>query len=209
VNASKPVAPKLNRVLEQLQPAVHDLRPTVRDLARIAFQPGPDNDLYNLEQTFPPVAQAALDKKNRSPDFGAGKKSVGSVRGAFPEMTDALTGSAPIIAFGRPYTPELMGWFDDFSATGVVDAAGGIVRVALFFDAVSATGAVPLSDRLGRLQNEAGGVRIKQFKRCPGGGDVRAADGSNVFSADQQKQFDCTEADRAAGVYPENKGKGG
>jgi phospholipid/cholesterol/gamma-HCH transport system substrate-binding protein len=209
VNASKPVAPKLNRVLEQLQPAVHDLRPTVRDLSHIAFQPGPDNDLYNLEQTFPPVAQAALDKKNRSPDFGAGKKSVGNVRGAFPEITDALKGSAPIIAFGRPYTPELMGWFDDFSATGVVDAAGGIVRVALFFDAVSATGAVPLSDRLGRLQNEAGGVRIKQFKRCPGGGDVRAADGSNVFSADQQKQFDCTEADRAAGVYPENKGKGG
>src|SRR3954449_9958611 len=143
VNASKPVAPKLNRVLEQLQPAVHDLRPTVRDLARIAFQPGKDNDLYNLEQTFPPVAQAALDKKNRSIDFGAGAKSVGNVDGAFPTMSKALRGSAPIIAFGRPYTPELMGWFDDFSATGVVDAGGGIVRAFTGFNALSATNGIP------------------------------------------------------------------
>lgn len=210
VNASKPVAPKLNRVLLQLRPAVHDLRPTVRDLSKIAFQPGKDNDLYNLEQTFPPVASAALDKKNRSPNFGTGPKSVGNVDGAFPTMVPALKNSAPIIAFGRPYTPELMGWFDDFSATGVVDAAGGIVRVALFFNAISGTGGVPsvipLNQRLTNLQQ--GGARINQYKRCPGGGDVRASDGSNVLTADQQKQFDCTESARAAGVYPENSGGG-
>jgi phospholipid/cholesterol/gamma-HCH transport system substrate-binding protein len=204
VNASKPVAPKLNRVLVQLRPAIHNLRPTVRDLAKIAFQPGPDNDLYNLEQTFPPVAQTALDKKNRSIDFGAGAKSVGNVDGAFPTMTKALTDSAPIIAFGRPYTPELMGWFDDFSATGVIDAAGGIVRVSLTFNALDATGnvpsVIPLNERLNNLQQ--GGARIKQYKRCPGGGDVRASDGSNVLSADQQQRFDCTEAARASGVYP-------
>jgi phospholipid/cholesterol/gamma-HCH transport system substrate-binding protein len=209
VNASKPVAPKLNRVLQQLQPAVHDLRPTVRDLAQIAFKPGPDNDLYNLERTFPSVAQTALDKKDRSIDFGTGAKSVGNVDGAFPTMTKALTGSAPIIEFGRPYTPELMGWFDDFSATGVIDAAGGIVRVALTFNALDATGAVPsiipLNERLSNL--ERGGARIKQFKRCPGGGDVRAPDGSNVLTADQMKRFDCTESARAAGVYPENTQK--
>ncbi len=209
VNATKPVAPKLNRVLQQLRPAVHDLRPTVRDLAKIAFQPGKDNDLYNLEQTFPPVAQAALDKKNRSPDFGAGPKPVGNVDGAFDAMVPALKNSAPIIAFGRPYTPELMGWFDDFSATGVVDAAGGIVRVMLNFNALSASGGVPsiipLNERLGNL--ERGGARIKQYRRCPGGGDVRAADGSNVLTADQQKTFDCTESARAAGVYPENTQK--
>jgi phospholipid/cholesterol/gamma-HCH transport system substrate-binding protein len=209
VNASKPVAPKLNRVLLQLRPLTHDLKPTVHDLARIAFQPGPNNDLYNLELTFPPVAQAALDKKNRSINFGGGAKSVGNVDGAFPTMTKALTGSAPIIAFGRPYTPELMGWFDDFSATGVLDAAGGIVRVALTFNALDTTSNVPsiipLNQRLGNL--ERGGARINQFKRCPGGGDVRAADGSNVLSAAQQSQFDCTESARAAGVYPENSGR--
>jgi phospholipid/cholesterol/gamma-HCH transport system substrate-binding protein len=206
VNASKPVAPKLNRVLQQLRPLTHDLRPTVHDLSRIAFQPGPDNDLYNLELTFPPVAQAALDKKSRSIDFGGGPKSVGNVDGAFPTISKALTDSAPVIAFGRPYTPELMGWFDDFSATGVIDAAGGIVRVMSTFNALDFTGStpsiIPLNQRLGNL--ERGGARIKQYKRCPGGGDVRASDGSNVLSAEQQKQFDCTETARAAGTYPEN-----
>jgi phospholipid/cholesterol/gamma-HCH transport system substrate-binding protein len=207
VNASKPVAPKLNRVLQQLRPLAHDARPTVRDLSRIVFQPGPNNDLYNLEQTFPPVAQAALDTKTRSINFGGGAKSVGNVKGAFPTMSKALTDSAPIIAFGRPYTPELMGWFDDFSATGVVDAAGGIVRAALTFNALDATGnvpsVIPLNQRLGSLDRFGG--RINQYKRCPGGAEVRAADGSNVLTGAQQNKFDCTESARASGVYPENK----
>jgi phospholipid/cholesterol/gamma-HCH transport system substrate-binding protein len=124
-------------------------------------------------------------------------------------MTKALTGSAPIIGFGRPYTPELMGWFDDFSATGVLDAAGGIVRVALTFNAFDLTGNVPsfipLNQRLGSLDRFGG--RINQYRRCPGGAEVRAADGSNVLSASQQKKFDCTESARASGVYPENAGR--
>ena len=33
--------------------------------------------------------------------------------------------SAPIVGFGRPYTPDLFGWFDDFSNTGGYDALGG------------------------------------------------------------------------------------
>jgi phospholipid/cholesterol/gamma-HCH transport system substrate-binding protein len=210
VNASKPVAPKLNRVLQQLRPLANDARPTVRDLSHIVFQPGKDNDLYNLQQTFPAVTSAALTEKNRSIDFGGGAKSVGNVRGAFPEITQAATDSAPIIAFGRPYTPELMGWFDDFSTTGVVDAAGQISRTLTIFNALSVTGGVPsvvpLNERLQQLSR--GGGRIKQYKRCPGGAEVRAPDGSNVFSAAEQKQFDCTESARGTGVYPENKSGG-
>jgi phospholipid/cholesterol/gamma-HCH transport system substrate-binding protein len=51
VDASKPVAPKLNKLLLELRPFAHDARPTVRDLATIAFKEGPHNDLYDLEQT--------------------------------------------------------------------------------------------------------------------------------------------------------------
>jgi phospholipid/cholesterol/gamma-HCH transport system substrate-binding protein len=208
VNASKPVAPKLNRVLQQLRPFANDARPTVRDLSRIVFQPGPNNDLYNLEQTFPPVAQTALDTKSRSINFGGGAKPLGTVRGAFPEISQALTGSAPIMAFSRPYTPELMGWFDDFSTSGVLDAAGSLSRAYTVFNALSFTGnvpsVIPLNERLQNL--DRGGARIKQYKRCPGGAEVRALDGSNVLSADQQKALDCTESARGSGVYPENKG---
>ena len=211
VDASKPVAPKLNRLLLQLKPFANDARPAVHDLSRIVYSPGKDNDLYDLQQTFPPVAQAALDTRNRSVNFGGGSKSVGRVRGAFPEIIDAARDSAPILAFSRPYTPDLMGWFDDFSTTGVIDAGGNVSRAFTVFNAFTFTGntpsLVPLNDRLASLTQVA---RTKQYKRCPGGADMRADDGSNVLSAEQQEELDCTEADRAVGAYPENKaGAGG
>jgi hypothetical protein len=44
-------------------------------------------------------------------------------------------------------------------------------------------------------------MRIGQYKRCPGAAEAAAADGSNVWSADQQKALDCTEQDRATGDF--------
>jgi phospholipid/cholesterol/gamma-HCH transport system substrate-binding protein len=210
VDASKPVAPKLNELLLQLRPFANDARPTVRDLARIVYQKGKDNDLNDLQKTFPPVARAALDTRERSPDFGGGPKSVGSVRGAFPEITDAARDSAPIIAFGRPYTPDLMGWFDDFSTTGLVDAAGNVSRAFTVFNAITFTGPtpglIPLNERLTSLTQTA---RLDQYKRCPGGAEVRATDGSNVLTPEEQERYDCTESARASGAYPENAPGGG
>jgi phospholipid/cholesterol/gamma-HCH transport system substrate-binding protein len=205
VEASKPVAPKLNELLIELRPFADDARPTIRDLADIVFKRGRDNDLYDLQQTFPPLAQTALDRRVRSVDFGDGAKSVGRVRGAFPETTEALTDAAPIIAFGRPYTPDLLGWFDDFSATGGYDAGGNVSRAFTVFNAITFTGPtpaiVPLQERLNDLVATA---RTKQYKRCPGGAEVRLPDGSNVLSAEEQERLDCTESARATGVYPEN-----
>ena len=211
VNASKPVAPKLNRLLIELRPFVHDARPAVRDLARIVYQRGPDNDLFDLQQSFPSVARTALDTRRRSVNFGAGFKSVGRVRGAFPETVDALRASTPIIAFGRPYTPDLMGWFDDFSTTGVVDAGGSVSRLLTVFNAFDITGNVPQLIPLNqRLTSQFQLARTHQYKRCPGGAEVRAPDGSNVLSAAEQKTLDCTESARASGVYAENQpGSGG
>jgi phospholipid/cholesterol/gamma-HCH transport system substrate-binding protein len=210
VEASKPVAPKLNQLLLELRPFADDARPTVRDLADIVFQSGPDNDLYDLQQTFPPVASMALDTETRSTDFGAGPKNVGRVRGAFPETIEATKDALPMIAFGRPYTPDLMGWFDDFSATGGYDAAGNASRAFTVFNAFSLTGntpvLVPLNERLSELEQ---GARTKQYKRCPGSGEVRLPDGSNVLSEEEQEALDCTETARGTGVYPENRVPGG
>jgi phospholipid/cholesterol/gamma-HCH transport system substrate-binding protein len=210
VEASKPVAPKLNQLLLELRPFADDARPTVRDLADIVFQRGRDNDLYDLQQTFPPVASMALDTETRSTDFGAGPKNVGRVRGAFPETIEAVNDALPMIAFGRPYTPDLMGWWDDFSATGGYDAAGNASRAFTVFNAFSITGnapaLVPLNDRLSELET---GARTKQYKRCPGSGEIRLPDGSNVLSAEEQEALDCTESARGTGVYPENRVPGG
>jgi phospholipid/cholesterol/gamma-HCH transport system substrate-binding protein len=200
VNASKPVAKKLGPFLNELRPLARDARPTVRDLSRIVYQKGPDNDLNDLQHTFPPLKSAALDTKQRSIDFGTGPKDVGNVRGSFQESTQALTDSAPIVGFGRPYTVDFDGWADDFSTTGSYDALGGFSRAFTVFNAFDASGNalgfVPLSQRFANNQDT---IRINQFKRCPGASEEPAADGSNVWSDAEMQAMDCLESGRATG----------
>ncbi len=198
VEASKPVARELQPFLRELRPLARDARPTVRDLNDIVLQDGKDNDLYDLVRTFPPLTSAALDTKTRSVDAGGGPKDVGRTRGAFPEMAEAFRDTAPIIAFGRPYTPDLFGWFDDFSNTGGYDALAGWSRTQTVFNSFDlASGSVaPLDQRQELFLNTA---RTGQYKRCPGASEEAAPDGSNVFSPAEQAQMDCREQDRATG----------
>ena len=68
-----------------------------------------------------------------------------------------------MIAFGRPYTTDFLGWLDDFSTTGG------------FYDALGASTRVFISV----AENTTGGPpKREQFRRCPGGADVPARDGS-------------------------------
>ena len=205
VNASKPVAKKLRPFLAQLRPLARDARPTVRDLARVVFAPGPNNDLFDLEESFPPLASAALETKKRFVNFGEGPKNVGVTKGAFPETSKALKDAAPTIAFGRPYTPELFGWFDDFSTTGPTDAEGGFSRVYTIinvFDLENTLGSgplIPLGDRGSALSKLE---RVGQFKRCPGAAERPASDGSNVLPPQLKNKLDCTDSARATGNIP-------
>jgi phospholipid/cholesterol/gamma-HCH transport system substrate-binding protein len=219
VDASKPVARKLGPChpgqrgtcgfLNQLRGLVHDARPTVRDLNVLVRRPGADNDLTELNRTFPPLASMALDTRHRKVNFLAGLKDVGRVRGSFPENAQALRDSAPIIAQGRPYTPDLMGWFDDFSNTGDYDALGGISRAhtyVVFAEPEGAGGPVPPGTPLvGPVLNNLRGqvfkqfARIDQYRRCPGASEEAASDSSNVFSSGAQSALDCRDSDRATG----------
>jgi len=202
VNASKPVAKKLNPFLDQLQPLLHDLKPTVADLRTIVKRPGAANDLTELTKSFGPVASAALDTKNRSIDFGGGAQDVGQTEGAFPTSIKAFKDAAPAIAFGRPYTPDFLGWFDDFSTTGSYDALGGISRTQVIFNATTMENGIPavipLPKRGDAYKNS---VRTYQYKRCPGASEEPARDKSNVFSEEDQKALDCKESDRATGPF--------
>ena len=200
VNASKPVALKLQPFLANLRPLARDAKPTVRDLSNIIRKPGADNDLTELTQTFPPLATAALDKKNRSIDLGQGPMNVGNVEGSFPETVKALKAAAPIIAEGRPFTPDFFGWLDDFSTTGPYDAVGGFSRSITEFNASNLADPVPNLLPLGqRGLTNATGLRLGQYQRCPGGSEEPAPDGSNVWSQAEQDQLGCKEADRATG----------
>ncbi len=174
VDASKPAVKLLGPFLDQARLFVRDGEPTIRDLARTISQKGETNDLIELIESFPPLAQVAMDVQRVN---GANR------RGAFPETTDALNAAAPTIAFGRPYTPDFVGWMDDFSTTGGYDANGGFSRAWINFSEIL----------------YGAGPKLKQFRRCPGANELPAADGSNVFSADEAAALDCDPNQRSVG----------
>jgi phospholipid/cholesterol/gamma-HCH transport system substrate-binding protein len=174
VDASKPAVKRLGPFLDQARAFVRDGEPTIRDLSRTITSPGPRNDLIELIQSFPPLARVAMDPRQVN---GASR------RGAFPETTDALKAAAPTIAFGRPYTPDFVGWMDDFSTTGGYDALGGFSRAWINF---------------GELLYGAG-PKLHQYRRCPGANEEPASDGSNVFSGDEAGALDCDPNQRSVG----------
>jgi phospholipid/cholesterol/gamma-HCH transport system substrate-binding protein len=174
VDAAKPVARRLDPFLRQARLFARDGGPTFRDLSRTIRAAGSRNDLIELLGTFPPLARTALDPRRVN---GALR------RGAFPETEEALRRVAPSIAFARPYTPDFLGWLDDFSTTGAYDALGGFSRAWLNF-----------SEFL-----YGPGPKVGQFRRCPGSNEMPARDGSNVLSAAEQAALDCDGSQRSVG----------
>jgi phospholipid/cholesterol/gamma-HCH transport system substrate-binding protein len=163
VNDSKPVAPKLQKLLVQLKPLAEDSVPTVRDLSRIVSAPGANNDLIDLTKLSVPLAQATVRNVRAN---GATR------RGAFPESTLALSESTPELAFARPYAVDLTGWFEGYSHPGTIDANGGSSRVAPVIGAFSLDNnqftALPIVDRLLSVLKSAGLLVFGQGDRCPG-----------------------------------------
>ena len=204
VEASKPVARRLQPYLRELRPFARDARPTIRDLSAIIRKPGRDNDLVELNRTYPALADIALETRNRSIDFGTGPVDVGRTRGAFPELAEALEGSTPIVAHGRPYSPDFVGWMDDFSHTGGYDANGSFSRTQSLVNAFSpsdGSGALTLLPLEGRAEILKRFSRTQQVKRCPGASEEPAPDGSNVWSEEERRELDCVEEHRATGPY--------
>jgi phospholipid/cholesterol/gamma-HCH transport system substrate-binding protein len=174
VDASKPVVRRLDPFLDRARLFARDAEPTFRDLSRTIRRPGGTNDLIELIRSFPPVARVAMNTRTVN---GAPR------RGAFPETADALRNAAPSIAFSRPYTPDFVGWMDDFSTTGAYDALGGFSRAW-----------INLSEIL-----YGPGPKVRQFRRCPGANEMPASDGTNVFSGSQAAALDCDPSQRSVG----------
>ncbi len=182
VDATKPLLPTLRPVFAETRRLAADSRPALRDLRVALRRPGPRNDLLELLADTPPLADIAVTTKQRSVAPGGRSLSVGRTPGAFGQTSTALKKATPVIAFGRPYTTDFLGWLDDFSTTGG------------FYDALGASTRVFIS----LAENTTGGPpKREQFRRCPGGAEVPARDGSNVLSAAEQQALNCTESDRA------------
>ena len=177
VDAAKPVAELLDPFLLQARGFAADAEPTVADLRAAVRRRGSGNDLVDFLGTIPRLTDIAVEDKTRN----------GRVRpGAFPVSETAFKGAAPILAEGRPYTTDLLGWFDDFSTTGGgFDALGAYARAFIGFG-----------------ENLTGPVKRGQYKRCPGAAEEAASDGSNVLSAEEMQRLDCVESARATGNVP-------
>jgi phospholipid/cholesterol/gamma-HCH transport system substrate-binding protein len=187
--AARPVAKRLRPYLAQLRPFLRGAKPTLTLLNRTIASPGSANDLIELLRSVPPVTRAAADRRERN---GAQRD------GAFPEAARALEAATPLEAHGLAYTTDLVGWLDDYATTGVYDALGALARSQTYVNAFAVTSGtpafVPLSDRAANL---LAGTKSGQYRRCPGAAEAPARDGSNVLSAQERKEIDCREEDRA------------
>jgi phospholipid/cholesterol/gamma-HCH transport system substrate-binding protein len=121
VDDSKPVAPKLEKLLVQLRPLARNSVPTLNDLSNIIHRKGADNDLIELVKLGVPLSAATVKSIDAN----------GKVRpGAFPISTQALNQSTPELATARPYAVDLTGWFEGYTHPGTIDANGGSSRIA-------------------------------------------------------------------------------
>jgi phospholipid/cholesterol/gamma-HCH transport system substrate-binding protein len=189
VDASKPVAVKLRPFFRELRGASSDLVPAVRDLDAIVKRKGADNDLVELTRLAVPLESKAVGEG--SP--GCGEDPAGEPdgaadddfeQGAFGESTCALRNSLPNLSMLRPYTPELVGWFDDFGHSGLTDANGGIGRIGTTLNtfSLSAPG-LPLLDPadLQTPLEQAGLFDTGNLRRCPGALERNPGDDSTPF----------------------------
>ena len=176
VDASEPVAARLGPFLAQARGLARDARPTVRDLSVTIRRSGAANDLVEFADSFPPLARIALDARRIN---GARAPRRLPRVGATPSRTSRRT-----IAFGRPYTPDFVGWLDDFSTSGAYDALGGFSRAAISFAEI--------------INGRARSTRAST-SAAPAARRCAAEDGSNVLSAAEQQQLNCAESQRGAG----------
>ena len=169
VDATRPVARKLQPFTKRLRGFARDAVPTVRGLNGIIRKRGPRNDLIELTRLQDPLAQIGVGPVDRN---GASRP------GALPASAQSLTNSLTQLSTLRAYSPELTGWFDDFGHSGFPDAFGGIGRISTTANAFT-PGAPGVSvcgrlEVLGGLCNAVSPAQllsehgIKQLQRCPG-----------------------------------------
>jgi phospholipid/cholesterol/gamma-HCH transport system substrate-binding protein len=185
VDDAKPVARKLRPFLAELRPLARDARPTFADLSRLLQAPGKGNDLVDLTNAQLPLRDVSVRDIEEN----------GKAReGAFPASARALKDATPQVAYLRPYTVDLLGWFDDFSHSGTYDALGAASRVGIHASAFSVLDGqltpVPPALRDRAFQVAAA---TDQRNRCPGGGDHRAADGSRPWKPTPDYNCDPTQ----------------
>jgi phospholipid/cholesterol/gamma-HCH transport system substrate-binding protein len=202
----------LRPFMSEFRQAASDAVPTIRDLDRIVKRPGRNNDLIELTRLQVPLARAAIGTGffpcGPGPENPEDLQIAAEGRpgaGAFAESRCSLANGLANLAFFRAYTPELVGWFDDFGHSGTLDAAGTIGRISATFNTFSlAEPGLPEVD-LSLLGTTVGArslaeqldlVQTGLNRRCPGAeerplGPADPDDDSVPFTEDLGPVGDC------------------
>jgi phospholipid/cholesterol/gamma-HCH transport system substrate-binding protein len=187
VDDAKPIVKdKVRPLLAQLRPLARDAEPALQDLSGVVRKRGADNDLVELLRRQPAIDAIANKAAERNGEDRPG---------ALPVTTKALEGATPQVGFLRPYAPELVGWFDDFSTTGAYDALGNYSRAGLALNGFSVGtlgNLIPVPAEL-RAELLAAGTKTRRNNRCPGSLERTAPDGSNPYIPSQDFNCDRTQ----------------
>lgn len=189
--ASRPVAERLRPFFAELRAASAEAVPTLADLDAILRRRGAGNDAVELTRLAARLGARAVAEgsprcgRAAGSDFAlAADNDLG--QGALGEATCALRNSLPILDHFRAYTPELIGWFDDFAASGTLDANGGIGRISGTFNVFSASGPNGVPDLLSPVDPaqlfDGSTIEIDNNARCPGSNERDPGDGSVPFT---------------------------
>ena len=209
VVATGPVADRLGPFFTEFRAAARGAAPTLRDLDQVIRRGGPDNDLVELTRLAVPLSEVALGEG--TPDCGDTPATDYEEaadddfeQGSLGESVCALRNSMPILSHFRPYTPELIGWFDDFSTSGTHDANGGIGRIGGTFNTFTAStsGAPEILSPVhpAEIYGAAGFnalLSVNNDQRCPGALERDPGDGSTTFTDDGR--LDCDETQQPIG----------
>ena len=136
-------------------------------------RPGADNYALELTRLQPALRDATVEEVEAN-----GEKRDST----FAATAKALKALAPEVGYVRPYTPDAVGWFDDFSHSGIYDALGAASRVGIHVSAFALLNG-QLSPVPPELRDKAftAGAAINQRNRCPGSAEHPNADGSNPW----------------------------
>ncbi len=193
VAASIPVAERLGPFFREFRAAAADAVPTIRDLDAIVRRPGNANDLVELTRLQVPLAEAGVGSgapdcgNPTSNDYDPPAADEDFTQGALGETNCALRNSNAQLANLRAYTPELVGWFDGFSTSGLFDASGALGRINTTFNAFSLSLGNGLPDLLSPIDpadvlSGTGAVDVDNDQRCPGSLERDPGDGSTPFT---------------------------
>lgn len=124
-NVAGPVS-STRTLLRTLEPATAQL-PTIAKLANPVL-----TDAQPALALLPSTLKSADQLLQRTPSL------VSDVNATLPSVTSALNTANPMVAFLRPYTPELVGWLSNWDGVfGSMDGSGHIARALITSSASS------------------------------------------------------------------------